>query len=146
MSAPAKDKIEELMVKHGLTDIPITDINKDKAIKDLLVAEVLITKIKALDDFVKGLNALRLGDLLRKHPSLGKHVFPSKEEVNVDASILKEMLCAGKKLDLSCKEETAWEYFLQFIDEASKMKGEYFKHYSKCCYEDHPILIIYINY
>ena len=60
----AKDKVEELMVRHGLSDIPRTDLNKDKAVNDLLVAEVIITRMLALDRFFAGLNCLGLGDLL----------------------------------------------------------------------------------
>ena len=56
----AKDKVEELMVRHGLSDIPLTDLNKDKAVNDLLVAEVIITRTLALDRFFAGLNCLGL--------------------------------------------------------------------------------------
>ena len=86
----AKDKVEELLVRHGLTDaVPLSDVNKEKAIKDLLVAEVLVTRTIALDSFFRGLNTLGLGDLLRKHPSITKFVFPSMEEASVDMDILK---------------------------------------------------------
>ena len=45
-----KGKLEDMLVKHGLTDVvPLTDVNKAKAIKDLLIAEVLITRTLALD-------------------------------------------------------------------------------------------------
>ena len=51
----AKDKVEELLVRHGLTDaVPLSDVNKEKAIKDLLVAEVLVTRTIALDSFFRG--------------------------------------------------------------------------------------------
>ena len=61
MSAIAKDRVEEVMVRHGLTDVPITDLNKEKAVNDLMVAEVLITRTLALDTFFRGLNCLGLG-------------------------------------------------------------------------------------
>lgn len=41
IDAFAKDRVEELMVRHGLTDIPLTDLNKEKAVNDLFVAEIL---------------------------------------------------------------------------------------------------------
>lgn len=41
IDASAKDRVEELMVRHGLTDIPLTDLNKEKAVNDLFVAEIL---------------------------------------------------------------------------------------------------------
>jgi len=35
----------KIMVSHGLADIPLTEINKGKAVKDLMVAEVVIMRI-----------------------------------------------------------------------------------------------------
>lgn len=32
----AKDLVEERMVRHGLVDIPISSLNKNKAVNDLL--------------------------------------------------------------------------------------------------------------
>ena len=31
------------MVRHGLSDIPLTELNKEKDVNDLLVSEVIIT-------------------------------------------------------------------------------------------------------
>ena len=39
------------MIRHGLTDVPLTDINKDKAV---MIAEVLVTQTLALDTLFKG--------------------------------------------------------------------------------------------
>ena len=49
-----RSKIEDQMIRHGLTDVPLTDINKDKAVNDLMVAEVLVTRTLALDTLFKG--------------------------------------------------------------------------------------------
>jgi len=35
----------KIMVSHGLADIPLTEINKGKAVKDLMVAEVVIMRV-----------------------------------------------------------------------------------------------------
>ena len=45
----ATDKVEELIVRHGLSDIPLTELNKEKDVNDLLVAEVIITHTLVLD-------------------------------------------------------------------------------------------------
>lgn len=37
------------MVRHGLIDIPITELNKEKAVQDLIVSEGLVTRVLALD-------------------------------------------------------------------------------------------------
>lgn len=48
-----RSKIEEQLVRHGLTDVPLTDLNKEKAVNDLLIAEVLVTRTLALDTLFK---------------------------------------------------------------------------------------------
>lgn len=123
----AKDKVEELLVRHGLTDaVPLSDVNKEKAIKDLLVAEVLVTRKIALDSFFRGLNALGLGDLLRKHPSITKFVFPSMEEASVDKDILKSKLLQAHPMHeiVGEAQAQAWEWFLGYVDNASSNVGE----------------------
>ncbi len=125
-----RDKVEDLLVKHGLSDVvPLTNLNKDKAIQDLLVAEVLVTRTVALDSFFKGLNCLGLGDLLRKHQSIASYVLPSTKEVAIDPEIFKGMLSKGKESnneDDNCdsmEQKQSWEWFLQFVDDAASLKG-----------------------
>lgn len=118
----AKDKVEELLVQHGLTDaVPLSDVNKEKATKGLLVAEVLVTRTIALDSFFRGLNTLGLGDLLLKHPSITKCVFPTMEEVSVDMDILQvhpihEIVGEA--------QAQAWKWFLEYVDNTSSNVGE----------------------
>ena len=54
LSDDHRSKIEDQMICHGLTDVPLTDINKDKAVNDLMIAEVLVTRTLALDTLFKG--------------------------------------------------------------------------------------------
>ena len=125
-----RGKVEDLLVKHGISDaIPLTNVNKEKAMQDLLVAEVLITRTVALDSFFKGLNFLGLGDLLRKYQSITCYVIPSKEEVAIDHEVLKARFQQGKA-DCSNGNESggeeqtrSWEWFLKFIDEAASIQG-----------------------
>ena len=122
----AKDKVEDLLVRHGLADVvPLTEINKDKAVQDLLVAEVIINRIAALDSFVKGLNCMGLGDLLRRHPSISSYVLPSLNEAAIDSDILKVMLSKAKDSikDCSLEQDQSWSWFQQFFDEAANLKG-----------------------
>lgn len=119
-----KGKLEDMLVKHGLTDaVPLTDVNKSKAIKDLLIAEVLITRTLALDSFFKGLNVHGLGDLLRKHPGVVSYVLPTKEEAAVDVALFKGRLVFCDE-DLNDEEAQTMTWLLQFVEEASQMKGE----------------------
>ncbi|XP_068681680.1 G2/M phase-specific E3 ubiquitin-protein ligase-like [Montipora foliosa] len=118
----AKDKVEELLVRHGLTEaVPLSDLNKDKAMNDLLVAEVLVTRTVALDSFFHGLNSLGLGDLLRKHPSITEFVFPSIEEASVDMDILKSKLLQANPIQEIVGEAQAqsWVWFLEYVNNSS---------------------------
>ena len=125
-----KGKIEDLLVKHGLSDfVPLTNLNKEKAIHDLLVAEVLVTRTVALDSFFKGLNCLGIGNLLRKHQSIASYVLPSTKEVAIDPEIFKGQLLKGKESNNdgdtceSTEKKQSWEWFLQFVDDAASLKG-----------------------
>ena len=125
-----KGKIEDLLVKHGLSDVvPLTNLNKEKAIHDLLVAEVLVTRTVALDSFFKGLNCLGLGNLLCKHQSIASYVLPSTKEVAIDPEIFKGQLFKGKESNNdgdtceSTEKKQSWEWFLQFVDDAASLKG-----------------------
>ena len=53
LTANEREKLQAKVVSHGLTDIPLTKLNKDKAIKDLMTAEVIITRTLAMDSFFK---------------------------------------------------------------------------------------------
>lgn len=113
------------MVRHGLTDVPITDLNKEKAVNDLLLAEVLIARTLALDTFFRGLNCLGLGDLLRKYPVIKDIVFPSPDKVEIDPETLKSkfLQAKGQAAENSKEDEQSWNWFLQFVEEAGNFEG-----------------------
>ena len=89
-----------------MTDIPLTDVNKEKAIQDLLVAEVLVTRTAALDSFFTSLNALGLGKLLRKYPIFQEVVLPSLKQATINIDYLKTQLKKAMK-----KHVTERKYF-----------------------------------
>lgn len=113
------------MVRHGLTDVPLDNLNKDKAVNDLLVAEVLITRTLALNRFYEGLNCLGLGSLMRKYPVIRSIVFPTPDKVDIDPDTLKRKLQVAKaQTEESHKEgQQSWDWFLQFIEEAGSCEG-----------------------
>ena len=120
-----KDKLEELLVRHGLTTwVPLTSLNMAGAVQDLMVAEVLLTRILPLETLFKGLNCLGLGDLLRRNPDLVNKVFPSTKDALIDVELMT------KKITLDVREKTdsqekqqAWQWFLQFVRESDALKG-----------------------
>ena len=70
LTAEEREKLEEKIVSHGVSDVPLTKLNKDKAIKDLMTADVVITRTLAMDSFFKGLDCMGLGRILRKNSSI----------------------------------------------------------------------------
>lgn len=130
----AKDLVEGLLVKHGLTDVPLTDINKEKAVKDLLVAEVLVTRTAALDSMFRGLNYLGLGDLLRQYPIFKEIVLPLLEQAVVDVELLKRKLSDAVKKHRSSREDLnsddvanedkTCEWLMRFLDEVLDLFGK----------------------
>jgi len=58
LTADDREKLEEKIVSHGLSDVPLTKLNKDRAIKDIMTTEVIITRTLAMDSFFKGLQTV----------------------------------------------------------------------------------------
>ena len=116
-----KDKLEEKIVAHGLQEIPLTSLNKDKAVEDILIAEVLVTRTLAIDHFVKGLNHLGLGRLLQQHPNLAKEVLPSTKDVEINPTEVKAKF--KHEAEKSELEERVISWFMSFIEESSSLQG-----------------------
>ena len=75
-------------MRHGLTThVPLSALNIDLAVKDLLVAEGIVTRTLPLDALLKGMNVLGLGELLRKYPSVVGKIFPSVKDAVVSADL-----------------------------------------------------------
>ena len=120
-----KDKLEELLVRHGLTTwVPLTLLNKDGTVQDLMIAEVLLTRVLPMGALFKGVSCLGLGDMLRKNPDLVTKVFPSTEDAQVDAELMtkKVKLDDYERMD-SQEKEQALQWFLQFIKEFDTPEG-----------------------
>lgn len=119
MTSSETDKVEEIMVRHGLADIPLTNVNKDKAILDLLVADIVVTRTHALNMSFKGLNAISIGDFLRPFPEMSKNVGPEPDKVIVDLYVIKQNFTFDDDaaLDTNAKK-TAHKWFFRFLDES----------------------------
>lgn len=116
MDSDVRGILKDLLVKNGLSDsIPLNDLIKEKAIKDLITAEVLVTRTLPLEAFFKRLNIHGLGDLLRKHSIISTCVLPTKEETAVNPDTLKGKL--KFKRNLSQQEEISKNWLLKFVDE-----------------------------
>ena len=115
-------------MRHGLTThVPLSALNIDLAVKDLLVAEVIVTRTLPLDALLKGMNVLGFGELLRKYPSAVSKIFPSVEDAVVSADIFLHKVTLGDgevKNNLNELEEQAWKWFQRFVEESENRKGK----------------------
>lgn len=86
----------------------------------------MVTRTIALHSFFRGLNTLGLGDLLRKHPSITKFVFPSVEEASVDMDILKSRLLQAHHSHeiVGEAQARAWEWLLEYVNNTGSNVGE----------------------
>jgi len=112
------------MVRHGCTDIPLSDKNMVKSVQDVMVGEVLVSRVTALDAIFWGMNTIQLGQLLRAKPAVSQHVFPSPEQVSVDVEILKNKMTLGvlEKVNDE-KKKNAYDWFLRFTSEYKEPRG-----------------------
>lgn len=76
-------------VRHSLTDILLTSLNKEKTVIDSLVTDFVVTRTHALDKFFKGMNATGIGFLHRQFPELSKIIVSCPSVVNVDVDLIK---------------------------------------------------------
>ena len=112
------NKIEEAMVRHGCTDIPINDKNVVRSVQDIIVGEVLVSRLMTFDAIVLGMNAIHLGDLLRANPTVQRNVFPSPEQVLADAeALLNKMSHGGLEKVNNEMKMNAFQWFLRFASE-----------------------------
>ena len=127
LTSEEKDKLEGRMVSHGLTDIPITDLNKDKAMKDTLIAEVLITRVLAMNKFFEGLDCMGLGKLLRGYPSIiGPLIFPTTSAVSVHPEQVKAKSSNIIHINSNDKERQAIQWYYTFIQDSAELTGMFF--------------------
>lgn len=116
-------------MRHGLTThVPLTSLNIDLAVKDLLVAEVIVTRTLPLDALLKGMNVLGLGELLRKYPHVVSKIFPSVQDAVVSADMfLHKVTLADEEVKNNELEEQAWKWFQRFVVESEVKKGKWEK-------------------
>ena len=125
LTSVEKDRIEEKLVSHGLSDVPLTMLNKDKAIRDLLSAEVIITRTLAMDSFFKGLDCMGLGKILRSYPTIiAPLIFPSPHEAILDPDQVKSSFDV-EHVNNSEEEDFALSWFHRFIHDSASEKGKF---------------------
>ena len=118
-----RDKIEELMVWHGFTNLPLRDENKDKGVQGIF-GEVIVTRTTALDAIFHGLNVLAVGNLLRVNPSICKFLFPTIEDAVVDITVMKSKFQLSPSAEKDTTEKiNAFDWFFRVLDDCSKLTG-----------------------
>lgn len=108
--------------------MPLTALNIDLVVKDLLVAEVIVMRTLPLDALLKGMNVLGLRELLRKYPSAVSKIFPSVQDAVVIADIfLHKVTLADEEVKNNELEEQVWKWFQRFVEKSENQKGKWEK-------------------
>ena len=100
-----KDRLEELMVWHGFSDLPLTDANTESAVHSVIVGEDLVSRTKALNAVTEGMNTISLGCLARSNPCLRGILFPTPHGMNIDVGLLKERMALDPSTELDTEEK-----------------------------------------
>lgn len=69
---------------------------------------------------------MELGRILRENSSISKEVFPTKDDVDIDATMVNERMRTGiygEHDTRAAEQKLACEWFYKFIDEPSSLKG-----------------------
>lgn len=114
--------MEELMVRHGVCDLPLTEVNKEQAVHSVIMGEVLLSRTKALDAIIAGMNVINLGSFVRTRPSLRSILFPTPSEIDIDIGFLKKKMVLDSQLDTD-KKKNAYHWFMTFVEECKKPLG-----------------------
>ena len=100
-------------------------LNKDKATRDLLSAEVIITRTLAMDSFFKGLDCMGLGKILCSYPTIiAPLMFPSPHEAILDPDQVKSSFDM-EHVNNSEEEDFALSWFHRFIHDSASEKGKF---------------------
>ena len=77
-----------------------------------------------LEALSKGMNCLGLGDVLRKNADLVTKVFPSTEDAQVDAEVMRKKIKVDDYENMDSDEKKqALQWFLHFERESDKVEG-----------------------
>ena len=136
LEAKTTDDIQELSINPlvpvlldnaGFTGIVLSLDNKEIAVNQIMVHEVLLKRKREVEDIRRGMESLSPFSFLTSYPSLCKQVFPSAAEFIIKPGMITSQitLMEGQMLD-STKNRNAFHWLHQYIeelDQRSKMTG-----------------------
>ena len=92
---------------------PITHVNRYRLIQSLISEEVITKREQNIQAFMKGLNLLKVGDLVAAYPDLMKEVFVYKH-TNITADQFLALVTSPKPD--SPKHAQAFDHFVHFVN------------------------------
>lgn len=98
----------------------MTTNDKDEIVKLLCLRELLIEPKSAIDQFVEGLNELRVGEMVKRYPNQCETLFVTKELKKLKAEQLYDIFKPLYSVDGSNAKEKELEvmtYWMSFLEE-----------------------------
>lgn len=121
-----------LLDNAGFTGVILSLENKDLAVHQIMVHEVLLKRKLEVEDIRRGLESLSLSTFLSSFPSLYKQIFPSAEDFIIKAEMITSQIIPMEGESLNCrKRRNAFDWLEKYIHELGergKMTGNYNYH------------------
>lgn len=89
--------------------------NKHLAVSQILKHNVLLRRLKELDDIIEGLNSISVQKFLSVNPLVAEIVFPTVEQAEVLFTFLKDVIRVADALD--DEQQKAYNFFLQYLQQ-----------------------------
>ena len=121
-----------LLDNAGFTGVILSLENKDLAVHQIMVHEVLLKRKLEVEDIRRGLESLSLSTFPSSFPSLYKQIFPSAEDFIIKAEMITSQIIPMEGESLNCrKRRNAFDWLEKYIHELGergKMTGNYNYH------------------
>ena len=96
--------------------------NKEKAVQQIMLHQVLLKRKYEVDDIIKGLNTLSLAQLLKRHPCVSQLVFPTLSDVIVPRALVLDMLTLDSEepFPLEPNKQRAYGYLQHYVKDCEE--------------------------
>ena len=100
---------------------PITLSNKMQFLQHLVQDEVIAKRERNMKAFVRGLDYLEFGELVRQHPEMTRSLFVAAQSGTISAKVFLSLISANRPE--SKEHARAFDYFKEFI---AYLEGEFY--------------------
>ena len=94
--------------------------NKEKAVQQILLHQVLLKRKYEVDDIIKGLKTLSLTEFLKRHPCVSPLLFPTESDVAVPTSVVLDKLTVDEPQPLEPNKLRAYGFLQDYIKDCEE--------------------------